>query len=115
VERFAVADVQLAVVHPSDHGGESGFVADVEGDEPMGSKEKFWCTRRGTEERYLLKYARAETGEDWAEKIAAELAGDGGLRLPHARVELATFGGRSAVLDPRLPPRWRTANPCERR
>lgn len=64
----------------------------------MGSKEKFWCTRHGTHERYLLKYARKDTGEDWAEKIAAELAGDGGLRLPHARVELATFRERSAVL-----------------
>ncbi len=98
MERFAVADVHLAAVHPSDHGAESGLVVDVEGTEQMGSKEKFWCTRRGTQERYLLKYARADTGEDWAEKIAAELAGDGGLRLPHARVELATFRGRSAVL-----------------
>lgn len=98
MERFAVADVQLAVAHSSDHGGESGFVVDDEGTEQMGSKEKFWCTRRGLQERYLSKYARNDTGEDWAEKIAAELAGDGGLRLPHAHVELATCRKRPAVL-----------------
>jgi len=57
----------------------------------MGSKAKFWCKRVGTEERYLLKYPRTNTGEDWAEKIAAELAGSRGLRLPHARVDFAMF------------------------
>jgi hypothetical protein len=77
---------------------EGGFIVAVEGSEQMGSKAKFWCKRVGTEERYLLKYPRPDTGEDWAEKIAAELAGDGGLRLPRARVDFATFEGRRAVL-----------------
>jgi hypothetical protein len=92
VERFPIIDVRLA----SDTG--TDFVVSLEDTEQMGSKEKFWCKRRGTDERYLLKYPRASTGEDWAEKIAAELAGDAGLRLPHAGVELATHRGRAAVL-----------------
>jgi hypothetical protein len=92
VERFTVVDVRLS--------GEakSAFVVDIEDTEQMGSKEKFWCKRRETDERYLLKYPRPNTGEDWAEKIAAELAGEGGLHLPHAGVDLATFQGRAAVL-----------------
>ena len=92
MERFPVIDVRLT----SDIG--TDFVVSLEDTEQMGSKEKFWCKRRGTEERYLLKYPRASTGEDWAEKIAAELAGDAGLRLPHASVDLATHRGRTAVL-----------------
>jgi HipA-like C-terminal domain len=93
VERFPIIDVHL-----SDNGVGSGFVVDVEDAEQMGSKEKFWCKRVDTDERFLLKYPRPETGEDWAEKIAAELAGGAGLRLPHARVELAKFKDRPAVL-----------------
>lgn len=53
--------------------------------EQMGSKEKFWY-RAGTE-KWLFKSCRDGTGEDWAEKIAAEVAAL--LGLPHARYELA--------------------------
>jgi hypothetical protein len=56
--------------------------------EQMGSKAKFWC-RIGTE-KWLFKQCRPGTGEDWAEKIAAEVAAL--LGLPHARVELAALG-----------------------
>jgi len=63
--------------------------------EQMGSKEKFWC-KDTTGLRYLLKFARPQTGEDWAEKVAAELAEVCGL--PHATVELASFESRRAVL-----------------
>jgi len=94
LERFPIVDVHLAV----EGRDEGGFVVAVEGSEQMGSKAKFWCKRLGTEERYLLKYPRPNTGEDWAEKIAADLAGDGGLRLPHARVDFAMYEGRRAVL-----------------
>ena len=41
--------------------------------------------------RILFKYNRPNTGEDWSEKIASELAQL--LGLPHATVELATFEG----------------------
>jgi hypothetical protein len=58
--------------------------------EPLGSKKKLWFRHpTGQEPRLLFKYNRAGTGEDWSEKIAAELAQV--LGLPHARVELAMF------------------------
>jgi hypothetical protein len=53
-------------------------------DEAMGTKFKFWfhhpelCI-------CLFKRSRSNTGEDWSEKIAAELCG--ALGLPHARQE----------------------------
>jgi hypothetical protein len=70
----------------------------VANNEQMGSKEKLWCETRSNQKKYLLKYARPNTGEDWAEKIASELAGKRGLRLPHAQIDLATHDGRAAVL-----------------
>lgn len=57
--------------------------------EVLGSKEKFWY-RPGKEGRnWLFKFPQANTGQHWAEKIAAELAGL--LQIPRARVELAVF------------------------
>ena len=58
--------------------------------ESMGSKEKFWF--RFPEEGesgsdWLFKFPRPDTGELWAEKIAAEVAQS--LDIPHAEVELA--------------------------
>ncbi len=56
----------------------------------MGSKNKFWYLDPTEEEEYwLFKYPRCNTGEHWAEKIAAEVAAL--LEIPHARVELAVF------------------------
>jgi hypothetical protein len=58
--------------------------------EPLGSKEKLWFRDPGEKEpRVLFKFNRPGTGEDWSEKIAAELAQL--LGLPHSKVELATF------------------------
>jgi hypothetical protein len=70
----------------------------AENREPLGSKQKLWLRDpTGEEPRVLFKYNRAGTGEDWSEKIAAELADL--LGLPHSRVELATFEGhRGAAL-----------------
>lgn len=60
--------------------------------EEMGSKEKFWYQRPGENEcSWLFKYPRRDTGEHWAEKIAAEIAEL--LNIGHATVELATFEG----------------------
>lgn len=56
--------------------------------EDMGSKSKFWYTDDDGL-RWLFKTPRPETGEHWAEKIAAEIAA--GLNIAHARVELAQF------------------------
>ena len=63
---------------------------DLVGDETLGSKPKFWFSRG--QERWLFKEARESTGEDWAEKIAAEVAT--ALDIPAAKVELADFAGR---------------------
>ena len=58
--------------------------------EDMGSKDKFWYLHPTEEEGYwLFKYPRCNTGEHWAEKIAAEVADL--LGISHARVELAIF------------------------
>lgn len=59
-------------------------------DESLGSKPKFWFERNG--QRWLFKEARENTGEDWSEKLAAEIAAR--LGLPAARVELASFQGK---------------------
>jgi hypothetical protein len=48
----------------------------------------------------LFKEARRETGEDWAEKVAAELATF--LGLPHAVYELAICGRDKGVITPRI-------------
>lgn len=53
--------------------------------EPLGTKPKFWY--RDGQRRMLFKAEERGTGEDWAEKIACELAGL--LRLPHVQYELA--------------------------
>jgi hypothetical protein len=68
--------------------------------EPLGSKKKLWFRDpNSTAPRTLCKYNRPGTGEDWSEKIAAELAQL--LGLPHATVELASFEGErgAAVVD----------------
>lgn len=58
--------------------------------EQLGSKPKFWF-RHSDGKRWLFKYARPQTGEHWAEKVAAEIAS--ALGLPHALVELARVDG----------------------
>jgi hypothetical protein len=57
-------------------------------DEVMGTKQKFWY-EDDTGRRWLFKYNRKNTGEDWAEKIAEYLCQR--LELPHATYELATW------------------------
>ncbi len=54
--------------------------------EQMGTKPKFWCLDQyGTQ--FLFKESRSHAGENWAEKVAAEIAEV--LGLPHAEIELA--------------------------
>ena len=58
--------------------------------EDMGTKEKFWYRTPGDAGKdWLFKWPRPETGEHWAEKIAAEVAKV--LGVPHATTELAEF------------------------
>ena len=62
-------------------------------DEDMGTKEKFWYRETGDGENdWLFKHPRSNTGEHWAEKLAAEVARV--LGIPHATVELAEFEGK---------------------
>lgn len=73
--------------------------ASVLDDEQLGSKKKFWFEYN--QKRWLFKEARAittpdgqlqgMTGEDWAEKVAAEIAHLMGIRA--ADVELADYQG----------------------
>ena len=62
--------------------------------EAMGTKRKFWYRDRSSQDgtKWLFKYPRPDTGEHWAEKIAAEIARM--LDIPRARVELATCRGQ---------------------
>jgi hypothetical protein len=53
--------------------------------ESLGSKYKFWFGAQ----RYLFKEARDPSGEDWAERVCAEVARL--LGLPHAGYELALW------------------------
>ena len=65
--------------------------------EAMGSKTKFWYREAG-KSNWLFKYPQPNTGQHWAEKIAAEVAAK--LGIFHAVVELATFQGeRGSVTE----------------
>lgn len=63
--------------------------------EQLGSKPKFWVSL--DDGRWLFKEARPHTGEDWAEKVAAELAKLLGIEA--AQVELATYVGRRGCIS----------------
>lgn len=60
--------------------------------EQLGSKPKFWFRLEGDEQPWLFKFTRENTGEDWSEKIASEVAKL--LTLSAAQVELAEFLGK---------------------
>ena len=57
----------------------------------MGSKRKFWFSSSETAPYWLFKFPQDNTGQHWAEKIAAEVAAR--LGIQHAKVELAEFQG----------------------
>ena len=64
--------------------------------EPLGSKRKLWLENPEDGRRWLFKYRhRPETGDDWSERIAADIAET--LGIPHAVVELATRSGEPGV------------------
>jgi hypothetical protein len=64
--------------------------------EQLGTKEKFWFKKDGV--KFLFKKNRANTGEDWAEKIACELASL--LNIPHADYDFAIWRGDRGVVSP---------------
>ena len=66
--------------------------------EEMGGKTKFWYGKPDDNTNWLFKYPRPNTGEHWAEKIAAEVAAV--IGTTHAKVELAQFQGeRGSVTE----------------
>jgi len=67
--------------------------------EPLGTKFKFWY-RDPKFELILFKEGRPGTGENWAERIACELAAT--INLPHAKYELAQFENRFGVISSSL-------------
>lgn len=64
-------------------------------DEALGTKEKFWLEKDGV--RFLFKEARSNTGEDWSEKLAGEIAGLIGISA--AKVELSICDGKRGTLS----------------
>lgn len=75
------------VIEISDPGGEKS--------EPMGTKAKFWVMYH--HRRWLFKYNRLGHGEDWSEKIAAEIGHR--LAIKCANVDLARCAGESGVIS----------------
>lgn len=72
--------------------------------EDMGTKSKFWYTDSIDKKQYLFKSTHTEDkqgnavvrhGEDWAEKVACELAEK--LGLPHAEYDLANHNGEQGT------------------
>ncbi|WP_156438167.1 phosphatidylinositol kinase [Burkholderia sp. BDU5] len=70
--------------------------------EQLGTKEKFWYADAQLG-RSLFKIGRANTGENWAEKLACELAA--ALGIPHAYYELARCGDQTGVVCPNFVPK----------
>lgn len=68
--------------------------------EMLGTKEKFWVHLADEiqpgERPHLFKMGRANTGENWAEKVTSEFAFE--LGIPTARYELAVCRGERGVL-----------------
>lgn len=69
--------------------------------EHLGTKSKFWYFDKEEQKWRLFKSIQSKEhmryGEDWAEKIACELAKL--LRLPYADYELATYKGYRGVIS----------------
>lgn len=72
--------------------------------EQMGTKSKFWYKDSKSGKDYLFKSIHTEDregnpierkGEDWAEKIACELAES--LGVPHAHYDLANYQGQRGI------------------
>lgn len=58
--------------------------------ETLGTKEKFWFHRPGSDADWLFKFPQPNTGQHWAERLAAAFAAR--LEVMHAAVCLAVFG-----------------------
>lgn len=68
----------------------------VASDEVLGSKPKVWLEADGGVRWLYKERHRNHTGDDWAEKIASEVAAR--LGIPHATVELARRNGSRGII-----------------
>lgn len=68
--------------------------------EQQGTKTKYWLHM--DDRLYLFKIGRANTGENWAEKVACELCTL--LGLPHAHYELAVWMNKKGILSETIVP-----------
>jgi hypothetical protein len=66
------------------------------GDEAMGSKPKVWLAADDGVRWLFKERHRPHTGDDWAEKVAAEVAD--ALGIPHATIELAHRSGKRGIV-----------------
>jgi hypothetical protein len=74
--------------------------------ESLGTKFKFWF-ENDLRTKLLYKEGRADSGEDWSEKVAAELCGL--LEIPHAEYDFGTWrdasgNERKGVVSPSFLP-----------
>jgi hypothetical protein len=69
--------------------------------EQLGSKPKFWFVDSGGQP-CLFKEGRSGTGENWAEKVSAEICEL--LSIPHAAYDLAVWCGVQGVVSPSFVP-----------
>lgn len=67
------------------------------GDEAMGSKPKVWLEAVNGVKWLFKQRHRTHTGDDWAEKVAAEVAAV--IDIPHATVELAHRGVSRGIIS----------------
>lgn len=70
--------------------------------EQIGTKEKFWYYDKGDKAFRMFKVGRYSTGENWAEKVACELAKL--LCLPCASYDFAVWSGKEGVVSPLFVP-----------
>ena len=65
--------------------------------EQLGTKEKFWFYEEGTTRLLLCKIGRPGTGENWAEKVAFEIANL--LTIPCASYNFAIWMNKDCVIS----------------
>ncbi|MGR2868397.1 hypothetical protein [Vibrio vulnificus] len=71
--------------------------------EQLGTKEKFWFyDPSDSNQRFLFKFSRENTGEHWSEKVAEQLCIQ--LGIPHVQYDMAETGGRYGIITPNVIP-----------
>ena len=65
--------------------------------EPLGTKEKFWVFDTSKQIKRLFKIGRPNTGENWAEVVACQIAHL--LRLPTAEYQFAKFNDKLGTVS----------------